>query len=336
MQDQIIVPQGWGQVDFDLPRVCDIEPAISGQGGDDHTFAVAKQIARCTADLELFTAWMTEWNRGCQPPWPAHRLAYNIRKAWKIVHESNGQETFYVPEPDTLLKAKKSRVSFRALDKVAFQAHGAFDQLLAAAAKATPVPPLEKLIDQLYPGNPLICRATGNEAWARTAPRESIRGVEKEFEWIVPSPMRKETGYTKEGKPGSHRCRDNAGPRRYIVIEFDFTSIFKKHLDAWAAKGISGRDVQAALILLLATTGSPRAWPFMIVDTGGKSLHSWYAIHKHFDEQNALDMLARAIPFGADKRAEQPEQFFRFPGGTRKSEKNQPQTILFYDSKKLR
>ena len=336
MQDQIIVPEGWGQVEFDLPRVCDIEPAISGQGGDDHTFAVAKQIARCTADFELFTAWMTEWNKGCKPPWAANRLAHNILKAWKHVHGQDGinGQTFYVPEPDNLLHVKAGRVSFRALDRIAFTAKGAYAELCEVTSKCA-IPPLEELIDQMYPKNPLLCRAAGSEAWARTEDRESIRGVEKEFEWLVPSPMRKKTGYTREGKPGSHRCRDNAGPRRYIVVEFDFTLKFQKHLDAWAKEGISGRDVQAALIRHLALEGEPRQWPFLIVDTGGKSLHSWYSIHRRFSEQNALDLLARAIPLGADKRAEQPEQFFRFPGGTRKSEKSQPQTILFYDRKKL-
>jgi hypothetical protein len=119
------------------------------------------------------------------------------------------------------------------------------------------------------------------------------------------------------------------------VIEFDFTKLFQKHIDAWAAKGISTRDVQAWLVHWLGTTGEPRQWPFMIVDTGGKSLHNWYQINKKFSEQNALDLLSRAIPLGADKRAEQPEQFFRFPGGTRKSERSQPQPVLYYDPAKL-
>ena len=337
MQDQIIAPKDWGQVDFDLPRVCDIEPAISGSGGDDHTFAVAKQIASSTADFELYAAWMTEWNRGCQPPWPAARLAYNIRKGWNAVHGKEGINEFYVPEPDNLLWAKKSKVSFKSLDRIAFKAKGAFDELREAAAGMAPLPPLPELIDQMYPKNPLLCRAAGSEAYARTGDRESIRGAEHLMEWIVPSPMTKVTGYTKEGKPGSHRCRDNAArKRRYIVIEFDFTKDFKSHLEAWAKEGISGRDVQAALIRFLAITGEPRQWPFLIVDTGGKSLHSWYAIHRHFDEQNALDLLSRAIPLGADKRAGQPEQFFRFPGGIRRSDNNQPQTIVFYDRTKLR
>ena len=318
-----------------LPDISAIDPAIEFQGGDDHTFAVARNMARCTADFEKYAAWMMEWNKRCQPPWPALRMARNIRKAWKDVHEIS--EEFYVPEEDNLPRVKRSRVSFKRLNEIAFESKGAYQELLEAAAKMDPLPTCEKLIDEIYPGDPLICRAAKSETWARTAPRSSIRGVEHEMEWIVPSPMSKLTGVTKEGRPGSHRCRDNAArKRRYIVIEFDFGKTFKEHIEAWAAAGISTRDVQAALIKWLATTGNPRAWPFLIVDSGGKSLHSWYAIHKRFNEQNALDLLARAVPFGADHRADEPERFFRFPGGTRKSEKSQTQTVLFYDRKKLR
>ena len=320
-------------VKIDLPRVIDIEPAIAGSGGDDHTYAVAQQIAACTADFDLFVSWMREWNRRCKPPWDDYWLLHNVRKGWRLVH---GDDEFYLPPVDTLPRAKASKVSFKRLDEIAFTAKGKFDELLAfLKPRRRRIPTSEAIIDRIYPDNPLICRAAGAEQWARTDTRESFRGVEEEFEWIVPSPMSKVTGYTKEGKAGSHRCRDNAGPRIYVVIEFDFTKIFAKHIAAWAAAGISTRDVQAMLILWLATTGEPRRWPFMIVDTGGKSLHSWYQISKQFSEQNALDLLTRALPFGADKRAEQPEQFFRFPGGTRKSEKSQPQPVLYYDPKKL-
>lgn len=338
MRDKIISFPGISQgLEIDLPRVIDIEPAVSGSRGDDHTFAVAKQIAACTADFELYAAWMREWNRTCRPPWDENRLGHNIRKGWREVHGEalEGCPEFYVPPPDNLLWARRSRLSIKALNRIAFSATGAFAEMLEAFSKKK-LPPLEVIIDQMYPGDPLLCRAAGSETWARTAPRESIRGVEHEFEWIVPSPMSKETGHTKEGKPGSHRCRDNSGPRIYLVIEFDFDpKTFGRQLEAWAKKGISGHDVQAALIRHLALEGEPRQWPFMIVDTGGKSLHSWYEISWRFPEQSALDLLARAIPLGADKRAEQPEQFFRFPGGHRKSEKGQPQTILFYNEKNL-
>ena len=320
-------------VNIDLPRVTDIEGAIAGSGGDDHTYATAKMIAELCDNFDLALSWMQEWNRiMCKPPWEDYRVMYNIARAWKWAHP---EEEFYVPPPDLYPRVKKSRVSFKSLDLVAFTSRGKYEELLAFLRTKGAIPSSEEIIDRLYPRNPLICRASGDERWARTAPRESFRGVETQMEWIVPSPMRKVTGYTKDGKPGSHRCRDNAGPRKYIVVEFDFTKLFNKHIEAWARAGISTRDVQAMLIYTLATSGEPRRWPFMIVDSGGKSLHSWYQISKKFSEQNALDLLARAVPFGADPKADEPERFFRFPGGTRSSEKNQPQPVLFYDQNRL-
>jgi hypothetical protein len=337
MQDQNIVPNGGGQVNIDLPRICDIDCSISGSNGDNQLWATARQLACCTADFELYRQWMLEYNRTrCKPPWSERRVAYYIHKEWRLAHGDELGEV-YLPPVDNRPHVKGSKVSFKRLDELAGNALGMYARLLAfLRPKRKAIPSSEAIIDRLYPGNPWICRAAGSQRWARTDTRESFRGVEKEMEWIVPSPMSKMTGFAySTGKSDSPRCKENAGPRVYLVIEFDFGKTFAKHLEAWAAKGISSRDVQAYLIHHLATTGEPRRWPFMIVDSGGKSLHSWFQISKKFSEQNALDLLARAIPLGADKGGDEPERFFRFPGGTRKSENNQPQPVLFYDQKRL-
>ena len=314
--------------DVYLPDVAEIAPAVSGNGGHDHTFAVACDRAQdCFGDVDTFVQWMNEWNETCKPPWSQYELDHKIHDAWA--------EVYGEIKTDTLPRAKKRKPNVQAINRLAKGARGQYQQLLDAVA-GRPIPPLEKIIDQIYPGNPLLCRATGDERWARTAPRESIRGVEKEIEWVVPSPMSKPMGLNMAGKP-SHRCRDNSGPLVNIVLDFDLSELsgLGESIAKWNAEGISIWDVQAAIIAHLAIEGNPRAWPFMIVNTGGKSLHSWYSIHSGFPRSMALDFLSRAIPLGADKNAERPEQFFRFPGGTRKSDKGQPQTILFYDPAKL-
>lgn len=338
MQDQNIVPQGRNQVNIDVPRICDLEPSISGSYGDDQLWAAAKAMACCTADFELYRQWMLEYNRTrCKPPWPLARVAYYVRKEWRLTHGDHEPGEVYLPPEDNRPRVKRSRVSAKRLDELAENAKGMYESLLEfLSPKRKAIPSSEAVIDRLYPGNPWICRASKSQRWAYTDTRESFRGVEKEMEWIVPSPMLAKTGFAySTERADSPRCKENAGARVYIVIEFDFGKTFAKHLEAWAAKGISSRDVQACLIHWLATTGEPRRWPFMIVDSGGKSLHSWFQISSKFHEQNALDLLARAIPLGADWRADEPERFFRFPGGTRKSENNQPQPILFYDQKRL-
>jgi hypothetical protein len=328
------------QGDVYLPPVEEIAPAIDGTGGcHDHTFAVACSYARyCEGDFDAFVGRMQEWNETCEPPWSETELDHKIHDAWAEVYGD-----IKTTKIDTLPRAKKGKPSVRAINKLAKGAQGKYQQFLdtiadqIASGKLQPIPPLEEIIDRMYPGNPLLCRAAVYQAWARTGQREDIRGVEKEFEWLVPSPMSKVTGYTKEGKPGSHRCRDNAGPRIYIPLDFDLSEIngLGVSIEKWKGKGISIWDVQVAIIAHLANEGDPRQGPFMIVNTGGKSLHSWYQISETFPEAMALDFLSRAISLGADKRAELPEQLFRFPGGTRKSEQGQPQTILFYDPKKL-
>jgi hypothetical protein len=319
--------------DIYLPPIEEIAPAIDGHGGcHDHTIAVACNRARDSfGDYDAFVGWMQEWNQTCEPPWSEYELNHKIHDAWEMVY---GDIKITL---DTLPRAKKGKPSIRAIDKLARGAQGKYHQLLDAIA-GRPIPPLEEIIDRMYPGNPLLCRAAASQRWARTDTRESIRGVEKEMEWLVPSPMSKVTGFAHStNNPNSHRCRENAGPRVYLVLDFDLSEIngLGESIAKWKAKGVSIWDVQAVIIAHLANEGNPRQGPFMIVNTGGKSLHSWYVIHAGFPEAMALDFLSRAIPLGADKRAELPEQLFRFPGGTRKSDSNQPQSILLYDEKKL-
>jgi hypothetical protein len=321
--------------DFYMPEITEVSPAISHQQGHNHTFGAACNIARdCGGDFDQFVKWMTDWNETCEPPWSEYELDHKIRDAWAEVYGErvNGEKIKGEPLP----RAKKRKLNLRAINKLAKGAYGQYQKFLDDV-KNLPIPPLENLIDRLYPGNPLICSASQKQWWAHTFPRENLRGIEKEREWIVPSPMSKGTGVTKSGKTGSHRCRDNAGPRIYIIVDFDLSETvgLGESIAQWAEDGISIWDVQVVLITHLATTGNPRAWPFMVVHTGGKSLHCWYQISSLFPESMALEFLSRAIPLGADKRAEQPEQLFRFPGGTRKSDKGQPQTILFYDPAKL-
>ena len=323
----------FNQDEFGLPSVDAVPPAIQGEDGRKRTMEVANLCAAAAPSFEEFASWMHAWNRTCEPPWDGvgyEGIDYWIKDAWGFVRGGNAPV-----EREEILRVANKKKSFRELDKIAFTARGQYDQFLAEI-KDRPIPTSEKVIDQLYPGNPLLCRSMERESYAFTDDRESIRGVEEKYEWIVPSPMAAKWGWNGKGKK-SYRCRENAARiRSYLIVEFDFGETFKKHIDAWAKEGISPRDVQIALIYFLAATGEPRRFPFMIVDSGGKSLHSWFAIGAKFPESAALALLSRALVFGADKRAEYPEQFFRFPGGTRSSEKGQPQPILFYDPRTIR
>jgi hypothetical protein len=87
-------------------------------------------------------------------------------------------------------------------------------------------PHTEKIIEILFPGNPLLCAGLKKES-ALTRPREEWRGVLAKQQFIVPSPMSAIRGKTKNGRD-SMRCLANTGPRRFLVVEFDQGS-FDQH-----------------------------------------------------------------------------------------------------------
>jgi hypothetical protein len=155
------------------------------------------------------------------------------------------------------------------------------------------VPSARYILETLFPRDPLLCCGlqTNNVV---THPR-SVWGYPGYLQFIVPSPMSKASGLNKSNKP-SHRCLDNTGPRRFLVVEFDFkadveaceTSIArglsgasKKQLNALEnAKFVRGclerdllvQDICAALIDHL----SKFVKPALVVHSGGKSLHAWF------------------------------------------------------------
>jgi hypothetical protein len=85
----------------------------------------------------------------------------------------------------------------------------------------------EEIIDQLFPGNPLLCcgkyaKKPDGESYTDfdTKPREDWRGELSALELIVPSPMSAVTGITKDGKESKHTLA-NTGTRRFLICEFD-------------------------------------------------------------------------------------------------------------------
>lgn len=77
----------------------------------------------------------------------------------------------------------------------------------------------EEIIDQLFPGNPLLCCGKSSQEFD-TKPREDWCGQLSTLQFIVPSPMSALTGLTKDGKESKHALA-NTGARRFLVCEFD-------------------------------------------------------------------------------------------------------------------
>jgi hypothetical protein len=158
----------------------------------------------------------------------------------------------------------------------------------------------EKLIDALFPGNPLLCCGKSNSVFD-TRPREEWRGELSELALIVPSPMTAVEGVTKEGKPSRHTL-SNTGPRRFLVVEFDTGTA----------------DDHAALLLHLATIG-----PMVLaVHSGNKSLHGWFYCTGQLEDK-LLRWMRYSVRIGADPATWSRSQFCRMPDGTRDNGKRQ-------------
>jgi hypothetical protein len=189
----------------------------------------------------------------------------------------------------------------------------------------------EEIIDALFPNNPLLC--CGATKWQfGTRRREVWRGRLSGFPYIVPSPMTRIEGKTKDGKPSPHSL-DNTGPRRFLVTEFDFSikardgitdSEWAPLVRAWNDAGISVADACAALLIQLAIIG-----PLVLaVHSGGKSVHGWF-----YCQGKPETMLRRFMDYahtlGADHMTWTRSQFVRMPGGTRENGKRQ--CIYFFN-----
>jgi hypothetical protein len=162
----------------------------------------------------------------------------------------------------------------------------------------------DEIIDILFPGNPLLCMGLSKFVF-NTRPREAWRGELALTEFIVPSPMSKIVGITKDGKP-SERTLDSTGPRRFLVVEFD-----KGTLD------------QHAAILVHLGKSAPLA---MVVYSGKKSLHGWFYAHEQ-PEVKVEKLFREAVILGADPQLWSRSQFVRLPDGWRAGNQRRQWTI---------
>jgi hypothetical protein len=175
--------------------------------------------------------------------------------------------------PSTVMNRWLSR-DFELIGAVADMGSGLVDLWEASPVRLNSNEPnTDKVIDLLFPGNPLLCCG-----WTRhrfdTRARQHWHKLQ-DLQFIVPSPMTAKQGLTREGKLSAH-ASSNTGPRRFLIVEFDFdasNSDQEAHLlERLATEGRDVRDLCAALLLNLAEK-APLA---LAVHSGGKSLHGWF------------------------------------------------------------
>jgi hypothetical protein len=169
----------------------------------------------------------------------------------------------------------------------------------------------EKIIDALFPGDPLLCAGQSSYDFA-TRSREEWRGELAALQLIVPSPMTARIGRTQDGKESAHAL-STTGPRRFLVIEQDGRTI----------------DEQSAILLHLAE----RAPLAVAVHSGSKSIHGWfYCVGQ--SEDNLRTFMRYAVSLGADRATWTPSQFVRMPDGRRDS--GERQTVYFFNPEVLK
>jgi hypothetical protein len=187
---------------------------------------------------------------------------------------------------------------------------------LVDAWEASPVrlednqPHTEAIIDQLFPGNPLLCCGKSISHFD-TKRRDQWYGELPALQVIVPSEMSAATGRTRRGRESKHAL-SNTGARCFLVVEFDTGNV----------------DDHAALLLHLAE----RAPLALAVHSGGKSLHGWFYC-KGQTEVRLQSFMRYAVSLGADTATWTRSQFVRMPDGLR--ENGERQVVYFFNPRVL-
>jgi hypothetical protein len=170
----------------------------------------------------------------------------------------------------------------------------------------------KEIIRAMFPGNPLLCCGRTQTDFD-TKPRSKWRGELSRQQFIVPSPMTKWVGQTKEGKESAH-CLEATGPRRFLVIEQDIGTV----------------DEQAAILLHLTARGAPLA---LVVHSGGKSIHGWFFCLGQ-PEEKLRSFMRYAVHLGACTSTWCRSQFVRLPDGTRDNGKRQ--VVYFFNPEAIK
>jgi len=175
----------------------------------------------------------------------------------------------------TIIPPKQTRLGprFELIEAVANGGSGLVDLWEASPIRLdSNGPNTDEIIDILFPGSPFLCCG-----WSRhrfdTRPRMHWHKLH-DLEFIVPNPMTARQGLTKAQKLSAHAL-NNTGPRRFLIVEFDFVAGSRAEarlLSKLEAEGRDMRDLSAALLLHLAEM-APLA---MAVYSGAKSLHGWF------------------------------------------------------------
>jgi hypothetical protein len=309
-------------------------PPTAGTGVHIWLFSTARQLHAHMGTLQM-EQLLLEKVQGCGRHVPIREIREAIKNsascAWSPEEQepANGQAR---PEP------KNPEPDLAAIDRIVTGGIGLYDLYERSEIRfgdADGPPQTEYVIDSIFPGNPLLCVGKSSEQF-NTRRRSIWRGRLSQLPLIVPNPMTKIVGITKDGHPSEHSL-DATGPRIWLVCEFDFSKFariavtptpWKPLLESWENREITVADACSALLWVLGTL----APLVLVVSSGGKSLHGWFKL-AGASESQLRQFCQFAMRLGAcSSTLNNPSQFVRIPDGLRD---NGARQLIWYFNRNL-
>jgi hypothetical protein len=293
---------------------------LSGDGVHQWLFSAALQLNRCPGlsddERNVLLGWAV---RDCGRTVPQRELNDALRNSKHLVQSSFGAKGFVRGSDPKGVETRNSNKSPKVNEghRARILSGNAFglEQLRMQSPVPTGQPHQNSgwYVDQLFPGDPLVCIGTSPSMCA-TMP---LSGFKRRFRLdahalIVPSPMSALSGTNQNGER-SVRCLDNTGPRRFLITEFDRGTL----------------DEHASLIWHL------RAYAplVMVLWSGSKSLHAWWHA-QGVPEDTLLRFFRYAVSLGADASTRTRCQLVRLPEGWRE-DRQARQAVHYFDPSRL-
>jgi hypothetical protein len=287
-----------------LPQWCvDIiaNPSRSGEGFHLWLFHAARALWKCGREANDISAILGNAATTCGRYVPQREIENAVRNSQASAFQPASLQRRAWPSVNTEQREAITATGFGLVDlweisPIRFEGSGSHT---------------EEIIDLLFSGNPLLCVGAATHD-CRTARREEWRGKLTSLPLLVPNPMSATTGHNQSGEI-SHRCLDNTGGRRFLVVEFDTGTT----------------DHQAALLLHLAE----RAPLALAVFSGSKSLHGWFYC-ADVAEEKISRFFRYAASLGADWQMWTACQLARMPDALR--DNGARQAIYFFNPEVLK
>jgi hypothetical protein len=311
------------QMSTPFPKFLDellANPPTAGTGVHNWLFKVSRQLHAHMGMVEMEN-FLQKKVKGCGRYVPIREIRDAIQHSASCAWTPGGktEQSYFGPHHSQ----KDSKPALEVIDRIVHEGAGVYDlweQSPHRFGDADGPPQTEMLIDALFPGDPLLCVAESNSEFS-TRRRNVWRGHLSRLPLIVPNPMTKIVGKTKDGRISEHTL-DATGPTVWLVPEFDFIPfardgttpcIWKPYIERWEEAGISILDACSALLWTLGSL----APLVLVVFSGGKSLHGWFRV-RGSSEQQFKEFTQMALRLGAcSSTINNRSQFVRMPDGLR-------------------